>query len=656
MAVVAAGALVLAGCTSDTADETTTPDDTAADVDTDADADADADDETGDGDTETATDDDAGDDEMAADGDTAKADLGDITTNDDTVTFSTGAEQYNAYNDATSATNSTYNSVVNNQLTSGFWYWGTDGTVYPDETFGSYEMVSEDPLTIEYTISDDAVWSDGTAITSNDYLLTWASTNPDSLFVEGWEPPAPGEEDADAEADEDAEEEGPENTGEFDPVSNWSTYAIEAPEAEVGSKTFTVTYANPYPDWEIAVSSALPSHIAAEQSGLSSDELAQAILDGDAETVNQVAEFWNTGWLFPNYQVEDESLVPSSGPYTLEGASWQTGSSLALVPNESYWGTPPASGTLEFVFAAPDTHVQALINGDINVISPQATVDTIEQMENAGDSVTYQTGDSMTWEHLDFNFAESSAFADENGGLAAREAFAYCVPRQQIVDSLIAPLNPDAVVMNAREKFPFQEEEYNELVSAAYDGRYDEVDLEMAAEKFAESGLEEGVAIRIGYSAPNPRRTDEVAAIKASCDQVGFTIEDSGSAEFFQAGGALDAGDYEVALFAWAGSGQIASGANIYQTNTGSSGLQNYGGFSSETVDEAWNTLSSSVDPEVHMEQLKIIEKGLWDELYGLPIFAHPRVVGFDSTLQNVRDTTVQTGVSWNAEQWVRAN
>nr|WP_238348197.1 ABC transporter substrate-binding protein [Ornithinimicrobium pratense] len=636
---MAAGALVLAGCTSDSGDETTTPDETATDVDTDADAGADADDETGDTDTETGgTDTDTetatdGGQEMGEEGDTAKADLGDVTTNDDTVTFSTGAEQYNSYNDTTSATNSTYNSVVNNQLISSFWYWGTDGTVYPDETYGTYDMVSEDPLTIEYTISDDAVWSDGTDITSNDYLLTWASTNPDSLFGEG-----------------------DDNAGEFDPVSNWSVYAPDVLETEVGSKTFTVVYPEPYPDWEIAVGGALPSHIAAEQGGLSSDELAQAILDGEGETVNQVAEFWNTGWNFPNYQVEDESLVPSSGPYTLEGASWQTGSSLALVPNENYWGTPPATGTLEFVFAAPDTHVQALINGDIDVISPQATVDTIAQMENAGDSITHQTGDSMTWEHLDFNFGETSAFADENGGLAAREAFAYCVPRQQIVDTLIAPLNPDAVVMNAREKFPFQEEEYNELVSESYDGRFDEVDLETAAEKFAESGLEEGVTIRIGYSAPNPRRTDEVAAIKASCDQVGFTIEDSGSAEFFQEGGDLDAGDYEVALFAWAGSGQIASGANIYQTQTGSAGLQNYGNFSSETVDEAFATLSSSVDPEVHMEQLKIIEKALWDELYGIPLFAHPRVVGYDSTLENVRDTTVQTGVSWNAEQWVRAN
>ena len=70
----------------------------------------------------------------------------------------------------------------------------------------------------------------------------------------------------------------------------------------------------------------------------------------------------------------------------------------------------------------------------------------------------------------------------------------------------------------------------------------------------------------------------------------------------------------------------------------------------------AWDTLASSVDPEVHTEQLKIIEKLLWDNLYGIPLFTHPGVVGYDSTLENVRPTSVQTGVSWNADQWMRAS
>jgi peptide/nickel transport system substrate-binding protein len=624
MAVVAAGALVLAGCTSDpetTEEETSAP---AGGGSTDEGS------ETEGSDDGSATSDAGG--EAGGEGDTAKADLGDVQTKDDEVSFSTGAEEYNAYNGNTSSTNSTYNAVVNNQLIGGFWYWGTDGTIYPNEWFGSYEVTSEDPLTVEYTISDEAVWSDGTPVTSNDFLLEWASSNPVSLFGE-------------------RDEEGA-NEGTFDPVStSFGDYVPEAPETEVGSKTFTITFPEPYPDWELLVSGALPSHVAAEQSGLEPDALAQAIIDGDAETVASVGEFWNTGWLFPDYQVTDEALVPSSGPYTLEGATWQSGESLGLVPNESFYGPAPASSNLTFKFAAPESHVQALQNGDINVIEPQATVDTVDQLEGMSDTVGILTGNEMTWEHLDFNFAEGSVFSDDEGGLAAREAFAMCVPREQIIQNLIQPINPDAEVMNLREKFPFQDD-YQEVVDAAYDGRYDQVDLEGAAAKLEEAGVTTPVEVRIGYSAPNQRRTDEVAAIKASCDEAGFNIVDAGDPAFFEAGGSLETGDWEVALFAWAGSGQVASGQPIYSTNGG----QNFGGFSNEEVDAAWETLAASNDPAVHLEQVKIIEKLLWDNLYGIPVFAHPGVVGYDNTLENVRHNSTQTGVSWNAEQWVRAN
>ncbi|AXH95095.1 ABC transporter family substrate-binding protein [Ornithinimicrobium avium] len=613
MAVVAAGALALAGCTSDTGtpDSTTTAGEGGGGTDQGSETSGAEGSDTTEG---------AGGEESSA-----KVDLGDVVTNDDTISFSTGSEQYNAYNGDTSATNSTYNATVNAQVNSGFWYWGTDGTVYPNEWFGSYEKTSDDPLTVEYTISDEAVWSDGTPVSANDYLLSWVSTNPEALG-------------------------GAKGLG-FDPVSDMATYVQDTPQAEVDGKTFTLVYADPNPDWEIMVSGALPAHVAAKQSGLEPGELAQAILDGDTDTIKKVSKFWNTGWVFNDYQIKDESIVPSSGPYTLEGAVWEKDLSLGLVPNEDFWGTPPATGNLVFKFAAPETHVQALQNGDINVIEPQATVDTVDQIKNMGDTVALQTGNEMTWEHLDFNFAEGSVFSEDKGGLAAREAFAMCVPRQQIVQNLIQPINPDAVVMNLREVFPFQTEKYNEVLSAAYSGQYDEVDIEGAKAKLADAGVETPVDVRIGYSAPNQRRTDEVTTIKSSCDEAGFNIIDAGDPTFFQSGGPLEVGDWEVALFAWAGSGQIASGRPIYSTD----GTQNFGGYSNADVDAAWKTLSTSLDPAVQLEQTKIIEKTLWDTLYGIPVFAHPGVVGYDASIENVRHTAVQTGVSWNAEQWVRA-
>lgn len=607
VAVLAAGSLVLAACTSAGDNGDTTPD-------------------TGDDATAEETD---GDSDGAAYEGTDKEDLGDVQTVEGEIFFSTGQDEFTGYNTYTSGTYSTYNNVVSDQYLSSFYYYGTDGTIYPNEEFGTYEAVSgveneDEQLVVEYTIADDAVWSDGTPVTNLDYLLDWVAQNPD------WLPQ--GEDSL------------------FNHVSgSFPTYVPDGPQGELGAKTFTVEYPEKYPDWQLLVSTALPAHVLADQIGMTAEELGQAIRDEDVEVMEEAAEFWNTGWLSNPGEVPDESLAPSNGPYRFMEGGWVAGQSITLEANPNYWGTPAATENLTFRFADATTHVQSLENGDLNVIRPQPTVDTLPQLEALGDAVEIQTGGTLTWEHVDFNFREGNVFADDQGGHALREAFAFCLPRQQIVDNIISQIDPEAVVMNGREVFPFQDH-YDEVVDAAYDGRYDEVDLARAEELVAETGLETPIDVRIGYSAPNQRRTDQVDMIKSSCDQVGFNIIDTGTADFFAV--ANPAGDWEVALFAWAGSGQIASGRNIYHTDGIGAG-QNYGHFSNAAVDEAWDVLAGSLDPEVHLEQVKLVEQGLWDELFGIPIFAHPGVTANTAGMENVRHTATQSGASWNAEQWM---
>ncbi|RMB58364.1 ABC transporter substrate-binding protein [Tessaracoccus antarcticus] len=556
-------------------------------------------------------------------------DVGITETTDGQVSFTAGPGNWSGYNSVTSATYSTYNSVIANQMFSGFVYFGTDGTICEDKDFGSLEVVSEDPLQVKYTISDAAVWSDGTPVTINDFLLDYTAQNPEWL-VPGY---ANGK-------DEKAEPL-------FDHVSNsFAADAPEGPEGEVGAKEFTVTFANKNPDYKLIVTAPLPAHVAAKQSGLEPDALAKAILDRDAETVKKVAKFWNTGWAYNPGELPDLAQTPSSGRYILKEGGWQADTALTLVANDKYWGKPAGMKNMIFRFIDDAQMAQALQNGDVQVISPQATVDTVAQLKNIGESVKVDTNQTLTWEHIDFNFRDTNEFSDAKGGLALREAFALCVPRQSIVDSLIKPINPDAVVMNARERFPFQDD-YADVVKASYDGRYDAVDIEAAKAKIAESGVATPVNVRIGYRAGNQRRAETVAAIQASCKDAGFNVTDNSSADFFEKD--LVNGDYEVALFAWAGSGQIASGQNIYST-----GLpQNYGEYSNKDVDAAWKTLAGSLDKTVQEEQVKVIEKLLWDTLYGLPIYAHPGVVAYDSRVENVRPTSGQDGVSWNGSQWV---
>ncbi len=536
------------------------------------------------------------------------------------ISVSVGPNDFISYNGFTPETYSTYNSAIVDQIKTGFTYFGPDGTVMPNTDLGSYELLSEDPLTIQYTINEEAVWSDGTPITVADAVLAWGIQNTDLAGADG---PL------------------------FNSVSQDLGQEVpEGPQGDADAKEFTVEFAVKNPDWAIQSWLVDPAHVVAEQAGMSTEELVEAIRSEDAEALAPAAEFWNTGWLTNPGELPDEALVPSSGPYKL--SSWEAGQSVTLVANEEYYGeaNAPQNAELVFRFVEQDAMVQALDNGDLDVIAPQPTVDTLSQLEQLGESANVLTGSTLTWEHLDFNFVEGSLFADN---LELRRAFALCVPRQQIVDNLIKPIDPEAEVLNAREVFPFQEN-YQEVVEAAYNGEYDEPNIEEAASIVSAEGAE-GAEVRIGYSAPNPRRADEVALIKSSCDQAGFNIVDAGNEDFFAPGGTQERGDYEVALFAWAGSGQIASGENIYATDK----PQNYGGYSNADVDAAWATLKDSLDPAVHLEQTKVIEELLWNDLFGIPLFAHPGVDAASSSIEGVERTTTQSGISWNAYAWSSA-
>ena len=547
------------------------------------------------------------------------ADLGDVETQDGSIAYSVGADDFLSYNGLQSNTYTTYNSAVVDRMFSSFWYFGTDGSIIPNKDFGTYEKTSDDPLTVKYTISDDAKWSDGTPVTAGDFIVHWAANN-DTVKAEGSETPL------------------------FDSISfEQGKYIPEAPEGEADGKEFTVTYPEPYADWEILISTALPAHIVAKEAGMSFEELVTAAKEKDVEALTPAAEFWNDGWDFSPGELPDASLVPSMGPYKFKDGGWQAGQSITLEANPEYWGTPPATKELVLRFADPKTHVQALQNGDLDVIEPQATVDTLQQLEGLGDDVNVQTGDQLTWEHVDYNRGEGSVFADSP---ELREAFALCLPRQQIVDNLIKPIYADAQVMNLREVFPFQDK-YQEVVDAAYPKEMDEPNIEKAKELVEKSGVSTPT-VRLGYQAGNQRRTETVALIKSSCDQAGFDVQDANSPVFFKE--VMPAGDYDAALYAWAGSGQKASGANIYQSD----GAQNQQSYNNPEVDAAWDKLATSLDENEQLEQVKTIEKLLWEDFQAIPLYAHPGLVGHKADVANVRDTAAQSGALWNVEQWVR--
>lgn len=619
-AILASSALVLSGCTPGDDDDTDNGEDVTEENG------GEATDEGGDGDEDAGGEEGGEADPGEAEGqqftvdpaDGGKADLGaDFETADDEIRVSLGPQPFNSYNNSKPSNYNVYNSTIVDRLFSGFQYVGTDLEIYQNEEFGSFEVISEDPFTVEYTINDEVEWSDGTPVTVADYVLDWGS----SAYI-----------------GEDL----------FDGLSpNFATYVPDGPQAEShDSKTFTVEYPDgAYADWQLMIGSALPAHIVAQETGIELEELVDAILEGDEDSIGDIADTWNNIWETDPGTLPDEELIPSSGPYVL--SDWADGEYVTLEANENYWGTPPGVSTVVFQFLENAQHVQALQNGDLHAIVPTETVDTRSELETlveAGEHAMH-IGEKATWEHLDIQYGEGSPFA-ETPELA--EAFALCVPRDQILENLIHPVNADAELLNAREVLNFAPA-YEEIVAESYDGRYDTADVEAASAIVEEHGAE-GTELLIGHNGQE-RRHDTVELIQASCAEAGFEIVDGGDVDIDMA-----AGEWDVALFGWSGSGQIASGLNIYgwDRENDQPRPQNWNNYNNDVVSDAFETIATSADEAEIQEQIITLEQEMWDDLHGIPLYVHPGMTAWDSSVANVRPTPAQTQLVWNIEQWQR--
>jgi peptide/nickel transport system substrate-binding protein len=525
-------------------------------------------------------------------------------------------QEFNSYNNNTADQNAVQNTVVLNNVLGGFWDFGADGGVEDDKEFGTVEKTSDDPLTIKYTFNDKAVWSDGQPIGCEDMVLTWAANS--GKFTS-------------SETDEDG-----------NPLSGFSSAGttgyedMNIPQCNAGDKTVTVTYTKQFADWAgmFGAGSIMPAHIVAKGAGVS--DLLGAITNNTADQVAALAKFYNTGFIGKPGTVDKDNWV-SSGPYVID--SWQAGQSITLKANPEWWGTPAKTGTIVIRFIDATAQAQALANGEIQVARPQPAQDILKQLQAIGSSVKIDQGDEYTFEHLDFNF--QGEFKDAN----LRKAFALCVPRQQIVDNLIKPVNENATVLNSRYKLAFQEG-YQQVVQGSYTGEYDQPNIEQSKQLL---GGRTGVTVRIGYQTPNQRRTDAVSLIKASCDQAGFNVEDAGQQDFF--GNGLAAGNFDVALFAWSGSPLVSSSASTYVTGGGN----NNGKYSNPQVDQLTATLLTQTDTAQQDQTIAEIEKVLWSDLATIPIFTFPGLQANSTEVTGPAFQPAQSQQTWNDNEWAVA-
>lgn len=552
-----------------------------------------------------------------------------------------------SYNDDTTTGNATANAIIEYLMRSHFYYYNPALELKHDESFGHYEKVSDNPLTVKYTINDNAKWSDGTPVDASDMLLEWAALSGALNNVKA------------DKVKRDPDTGAPSKTAAgqvfFDGQTPGMALVTKTPQISDNNKSITMVYDKPFADWEVNFDMGVPAHATAmEALGIkdpqqAKDAVIKAIQNKDDNTLSKLANFWNSGFDYTSWP-KDPLLRLSDGAYVMK--AFEKNQYLTLEANPDYKGDHKASIKKVTVRWNEDplASVQALQNGELDLISPQSSPDVLEALKGIK-GVTVKTGVEATYEHLDLTYNNGGPFDPKTyGGDAAkakavRLAFLKTVPRQEIIDKLIKPLQPDAKVRESQTITPGAPG-YDQMAAENGSKQFDKVDIAGAKKLLQQAGVKTPVNVRLLFAADNVRREQEYELMRASAKQAGFNVIDKSNADW---GSMLGGGTYDAALFGWQSTSTAVTESDANYRSTGGN---NFGGFKSAKVDNLYNQLQTTTDPNRQLQLQIAVEKELWSDGFGVTLFQFPSVTAYNKNISNVQPIKLSPTIFYGYWDW----
>jgi peptide/nickel transport system substrate-binding protein len=543
-----------------------------------------------------------------------------------TVTYAL-PDKFTSYNNSTADDNLVTNQEVLNQVQPTIANFNDKAEIFYDKNLvDSVDKTSDNPLTEVFKFNAKAVWSDGQPLGCDDFYLQWISQN-GKLTTK--------------------DDKGNDVTL-FQAASTTGWEQVGKIDCSADGKTVTVTYDTPFSDWRALSSNPglIPAHVVAKGAGLSSAaDIRKAYEAKDTATLQKIADYWNTG--MKTEKGLDKSVWISGGPYII--TDYQPDQSVTLERNTKYWGPPATLDKIVFRIIIDDTAAaQALKNQEVQIIVPQPDPDLLNQLKGVSGLNTTVNG-GFTFEHFDFSFL-NPLFQDK----AVRQAVAYCLPRQDMVDKLIKPLDANAKVMQNRIFFPFQKDYVDNS-----GGLYDKVDIAKAKSTLEADGwkLNGSVYEKNGQKLEfklmhknNPRRSSEAQLTAASCAQAGISVVDDGDDKWSSR---LGLGQFDSVVFAWIGSPLLSTQKPLYHTPPSKENLLSNGGYySNPQVDKLMDTLTTETDTTKLATAANQADKMMWDDLATVPLFQFVDIVSHTNKVSGVVYNPTLFSQTWNDQTW----
>ena len=489
--------------------------------------------------------------------------------------------------------------VLNGVAPSAFITMPDNTVQYNSDLFSEEpKATSQSPLTIQYKIKPEAVWSDGTPISAKDFIYLWKTNNgkdcPDCTLA---------------------------GTTGYD--------LMEKVEGSDNDKTVTVTYKTPYPDWKSLFSGTtplFPAQVAAKS--------------GDINTAAGLSKAFNAF----------KGATPdwSGGPYKF--SDYQKDVSVTLVPNDKWYGkTKPALDKVIFkIIEDQAQQIPAMQNKEIQAMISQPNLDMVTKIKSMT-GVNYNLASGPTWEHIDLNL-KNKYLADK----ALRQAIFTAIDRQAIIDKTIGPFFQGAAPLNSHNIIGDKQPGYKDVITPTGQGKGDAA---AATKILTDAGYKveggklktkAGAAVpplRFGFTNGNQLRQQSGEIVQQQLAKIGLTVKLD---PFKSLGTTLSTGNFDMIIYAWVGSPFLAGNKDLWSTTGGS----NYGKYSNPEVDKLLDEASKTLDDSKLRDLQNQADEIMSKDAYVLPLYQKPVFIAVYSDYVNVRNNATQAGQTYNMQEW----
>ena len=543
----------------------------------------------------------------------------------------------------------------------GFNYYNSSVDLVRNTAFGTYKITKRtaSEFKVKYTVNKGVKWSDGTPITGVDLLLSNILSSNEYSKAAGLGDPES------------------ETLQAFDSLGYNGAYNELIKDVVIASDRMSVilTYKKFFPDWELYGPGPAPVHtllaLANGEKKLGTyphnvalkSKFLTAYQSKDTVTLKKIAKVWSDAYDITTVDSKTNPLLlVCNGPYQVSSIVKDQTVTLKLNPN--YNSGPATSGIETVVFKTipdPTAAAQALANKEVDVYEAVATADSVAALNKIGSSVTVDGFAISTYEHVEVRSGSAQGVKDSYTGPFAgysqqakdlRTAFLLAYPRQEIIDKIVKPVNPKAVVMNSLQYFPGETAYKKMLADSGAEKFTDGTQAQRTAaalalvKKYYPNAATTGVKIKMLYGQPsNTRRAAEAALVKAELAKAGFDVDVTPTASWSKF---IQDNKYDAQFYAWQKTSVTQSG------NYGSyKSTESQTGYENATVDELVSSLETDVlTPAQIYAKYVAVEKILIADAVSIPIFQWPGVVAYNSALKGMDPAPLSPTVLWNVWDW----